>query len=247
MIRRIIVVVALILSVALSATIIVANFAEAEGVMWARVVNDGVYVYATEEDDERLFVAEKSYYLQIFDETERMYFVYVQPDGGNFPVIGGYVYKSQVKLCDVPPIRPAYPAEKLTVTSGSAAVRTSPLPSAKTEIAAVNRQTVCYYGSIESYGSVWYYVYYGGKHGYVNAQDVSAPNIALHPTPLPSKPTVALPSDDTVEPVQPPSDPTPASEILLIVFVVVLAVGLTLALFLPGNLKKKNTVFEQDI
>ena len=38
----------------------------------------------------------------------------------------------------------------------------------------------------------------------------------------------------------------PASEILLTVFVVVLAAGLTLALFLPGNTRKKK-VFEQDI
>lgn len=213
---------------------------------WARVVAEDVYLFVTEDDTQRLFVLEKSYYLQIRQETERMYLVFIIP-GEACPTISGYVLKTQVTLCAVPPLTPYYPAVTVTVQTGSAPLRLSPLPSAASEISALDRQTLHYYGAIESYGSTWYYVYYGGKHGYVNAGDVTAPNVPLHPTPLPSKPTVAPPESTQPEAEPEPQQPAPTSEILLIVFVVLLAVGLTLALFLPGNLKKRTGNVFKDI
>ena len=219
----------------------------AETVSFARITEDDVYLFASESDDQRLFVLEKSYYLQIQAETDRMYFVYIMQNEEDFPLISGYVYKSQVSDCLSAPVAPLYPTEKIAVLGGSAPLRQSPTPSALPVITAVNTQKLSYYGSIVNYGTTWYYVYYGGKFGYVDAETVSAPQISPHPTPLPSRPAVTTPSETEPPTTETPTEPTPTSEILLIVFVVVLAVGVTLALFLPGNLKKKNAVFDQDI
>lgn len=249
MVKRLILVAAILLSVALSTLILFGNFAEAETVEWARITEDDVYLFATESDAQRNFVLEKSYYVEILGETERMYMVAVMQNQTDFPRITGYVYKSQVTLCAVPPVSPYYPTIKLTVTAGSAAIRLSPLSSATAALTATNSQQLSYYGSIISYGKTWYYVQYAGCFGYVDPSLVTPPNVPLHPTPLPSKPAVTPPStqDTDPEPNETQQNATPASEILLIVFVVVLAVGLTLALFLPGNVKKKNNVFDQDI
>lgn len=246
MIKRVILVAAFLLSLALSMLIMLGAIADAETVQWARIVENDVYLFATDIDAQREFVLEKSYYVEILGETERMFFVAVMQNATDFPQITGYVYKSQVALCETTPIAPYYPTLKLTVTGGSASIKLSPLPTADTLLVATNTQQVSYYGSIVSRGETWYYVYYAGKFGYVECSTVTPPNVPLHPTPLPTVPTVTPPAQ-TDEPTEPQTDATPASEILLIVFVVVLAVGLTLALFLPGNIKKKSNVFEQDI
>ncbi len=247
MAKKLILTAAILLSVALSTLILIGSFAEAETVEWARILEDDVYLFATDSDAQRNFVLEKSYYVEILGETERMYLVAVMQNTTDFPRITGYVYKSQVTLCPVPPISPYYPTVKLTVTAGSAALRLSPISSAMSTLTAINSQQLSYYGSIVSYGTTWYYVQYAGSFGYVDSSLVTPPNVPLHPTPLPTKPAVTPPTTQEPEPAEPQKDAAPTSEILLIVFVVVLAVGLTLALFLPGNVKKKNTVFDQDI
>lgn len=229
----------------------VATVAQAETIGWARIVDDDVYLYSTADSDKKTFVLEKSYYVEILDEVDNMYFVAVMQNDTDFPRITGYVYKSQVTLCSVIPIAPYYPTVRITVTGSSATLRLSPLPSASPVLTATNTQQLSYYGEIVSYGTTWYYVYYGGSFGYVEATSVSQPIVPLHPTPLPSKPAATTPSTpSTTEPSEDPtpSSSSPTSEILLIVFVVVLAVGLTLALFLPGNVRKRESnVFEQDI
>ena len=245
---------AFLLSIALCTLILISGFAEAktsgealaETAGWARITEEGVYLYATDSDEHRCFVLEKSYYVRLIDKSERMWRVSVMENDADFPRITGWVYASQVKLCDVPPVAPYYPTERLTVTGSAAAVKLSPLPSAETVLVATNSQRLSYYGSITSYGDKWYYVFCGDVMGYVNASSVTSPVISLHPTPLPQQTTVQT----VTKPQETPpskSSSSPASEILLIVFVAVLAVGLTLALFLPGNVKKKSNVFEQDI
>lgn len=216
---------------------------------WARIIEDDTNLYATEDCTKVMFVLEKSYYVRILSESGGILMVSVMQNETDFPEIIGYVRKSEIELTLVDPIMPYYPTEKLTVTSDSATLRLSPLTSAETVRVATNTQKLSYYGKIEYYGKSWYYVCYVGKFGYVEVGSVSAPNIPLHPTPLrneipsvPSVPSTTIPSDD-----DPTKNAMPTSEILLMVFVILLAVGLTLALFLPGNIKKKDSVFEQDI
>lgn len=241
MLKKILIAVSLLLSVWLFACPFVAR---AQSSDWARIVDDDVYLYSNADGATRCFVLEKSYYVEILGEEDNMYRVSVMQNDRDFPKITGYVYRNSVTPC-APPVAPYYPTEKVTVTRGSASVRLSPTQNAQTEIVALNSQQLSYYGSLLSYGTKWYYVYYGDVLGYVEADTVSAPNILPHPTPLPSKPVVTPPAEQPQQPAE--TAKTPTAEILLIVFVVVLAVGLTLALFLPGNIKKKNSVFETDI
>ena len=223
-------------------------FALGESVGWARIVKDNVYLYAEAESSKQMFILEKSYYVEILDLGDTMLHVSVMQNETNFPQITGYVKRSDVELCAIAPLTPYYPTVRLTVTADSAAVRLSPSTSAGTVITATNTQKVSYYGKLTN-DKNWYYVCFGDKFGYVDATALSNPNVPLHPTPIvtdDTPPASTTPTDPTTDDPTPTQPSAPTSEILLIVFIVLLAVGLTLALFLPGNVKKRN-VFEQDI
>ena len=240
----------LIVATLLSLVISCAKIAHAESENWARITTDNVYLYATTDAKQQLFELAKSYYVSIVDETNSMYQVAVMPqDSDEFVQVIGWAKKSDLTVVSNAPTDPVYPTETLTVTASSVDLKLSPVPSSQTSCAILNLQQVSYYGQISGYGKTWYYVRYAGRFGYVDASCVSQPNISLHPTPLPSAPASSTPTTPPTETTPTPEKETssPTSEILLIVFVVVLAVGLTLALFLPGNFKKKSTVFEQDI
>ena len=218
-------------------------------VKWVRVEEDNLRLYANSDGNKAICQLQKSYYLQVWGEENGMYLVSIMPNEAGFPTITGYVWKGDVKVCDTTPIPPYYPTETLTVNADSAQLRLSPVPSAETVITVTNTQKVSFYGEISSYGQTWYYVCYCGKFGYVPNDTVTKPAIALHPTPLDSA-VVAPPTppnyDTPVEPER--SSGSNVTEIFLIVFVAVLAVGISLALFLPGNLKKRDKdVFDSEI
>lgn len=221
----------------------IAAFAETS-TEWVRVTDDEVRLYANCENSKAIFLLQKSYYLHVLNEENGMYLVSVMQNEKDFPQICGYVWKAEVEKCDEEPLPPYYPTEKVTVNADSAQLRLSPVPSAEIVLTVTNTQTVSFYGEISSYNQKWYYVYYGGKFGYVLANNVTKPVIALHPTPLATEPVVAPPQiDDETETTENNGGVT---EILLILFVIVLAVGICLALFLPGNVKKRE-IFDKDI
>ena len=236
----------LIVAILLSLMITCIKLVYAETSEWARIVSDEVYLYADETGKQKLFQLAKSYYVNVIGRTNDMYQVAVMPDDNDFVQVIGWAYISELTPCASMPVAPVYPTVKLTVTADSVELKLSPVPSANTTCAVLNMQQVCYYGKLTSYSKTWYYVRYAGRFGYVEASAVTAPNLPLHPTPLPNTPASTLPSTDNPTPPENVNS-VPTSEILLIVFVVVLAVGLTLALFLPGNVKKRNNIFEQDI
>lgn len=246
MLKKMLLIIAILLTLVISCS----KFAYAETDDWVRVLNDGIYLYATQDCKQELFELEKSYYANVLSETDTLYQVAVMPENNSeFVQIIGWVKKKDVSKCSAP-ASPCYPTVKLTVTADSVDLRQAPVPSAQVSCAIFNPQQMCYYGTIQSYGKTWYCVRYAGRMGYVEASAVTEPKIQLHPTPLPNTPastTPSTPSKPSTPTPEPTSGNSPASEILLIVFIVVLAVGLTLALFLPGNFKKRSNVFEQDI
>lgn len=217
---------------------------------WARVVKDNVNLYANQNADKVIVTLEKSYYVQILQELSTMYQVTIAGGDSLFPPICGYVRKIEVQPCMSYPVAPTYPTLLITVTGSATLLRLSPLPSAQIVMTATNTQQLCYYGKTNSYGVTWYYVYYCGKFGYVTTEDVSPVNVPLHPTPMPSKPTsvTPLPSENTsTTDDTPPSASqaiSPKAEIMLIVFVVLLAVALTLALFLPNNCAPRQNIVD---
>ena len=221
--------------------------AQAEGTRWARIVRTDTYLYTTEDCSKQLFALEKSYYAEILQELDKTYFVKVVTQDKSFPTLCGYVLKNEVRVQENAPDEPLYPTEKLVVKSNSAMLKLSPTPSAEIVIVASNTQKVCYYGKAVGYGQSWYYVYFAGEFGYVLADDVTQPNIDLHPTPIDipqDKPTVAPPTDD-ITPEVPQEGISPTAEIILTVFVSLLAVAITCSLFLP--VKSKKQVFDGDI
>ena len=229
--------------------------AAAEDVAWVRVTKDGVKLYADQTASKVMFVLEKTYYLQVIGEEGDTYRVTVMENQVDFPTISGCVKKDQVTKCAEQPIAPYYPTVKVTVDTDSAQIKLSPTPSSETVITVTNTQKMAYYGKTYYYDDEWYFVCFCGKFGYVSAQYVTTPVISLHPTPL-DQSVVAPPSDPDV--TNPPSERDPAggnettprmgaAEIILIVFVALLALGVCLALFLPGNLKKKGDVFDSEI
>lgn len=222
--------------------------AVAQDVQWVRITEDDVNLYATCENSKVMFELPKSYYLQVLGEKNGMYNVAIMQNEEDFPQITGYVWKIEVEDCDEPPQPPYYPTEKITVNTDSAQLKLSPVPSAETLITVTNTQTMSFYGETKSYGETWYYVYFAGKFGYVTSDCVTKPIIAMHPTPLPQD--VVVPPTDEIPDIpleeEPDGETGITTEIFLIVFVAILAVSVCLALFLPGNLKKKD-VFDKDL
>lgn len=219
----------------------------AEEAKWARVVRDDTFLYATEDCSKQMFELEKSYYVEILEELAKTYFVKVDCQSKQFPALCGYVLKNEVQTSSESPDNPLYPTEKVIVNGNSAILRLSPTPSAEVVIVASNTQSLCYYGEMVGYGKNWYYVYFAGEFGYVLAEDVTAVNVSLHPTPIEvpqDTPVVAPPSDVVVDTTPEPTI-SPTAEIILTVFVALLAVAITFSLFLP--VKSKKQVFDGDI
>lgn len=219
----------------------------AEEVKWARVTREDTFLYATEDCSKQMFELEKSYYLEILEELAKTYFVKVDCQNKQFPPLCGYVLKNEVRTLSEMPSSPLYPTEKVVVSGNSAILRLSPTPSAEVVVVATNTQSLCYYGEMASYGANWYYVYFAGEFGYVLVEDVTAVKVSLHPTPIDTPqdaPVVAPPSDDVVgDTLEQAISPT--AEIILTVFVALLAVAITFSLFLP--VKSKKQVFDGDI
>lgn len=217
---------------------------------WARIVKEDVNLYADEDCEKLLFTLEKSYYVEILQTLDRVYQVSVMQNQSGFPTLVGYVRKIEATPVEAAPLQPLYPTEQIYVTSDSAQLKLLPLTSSENVIVATTTQKLSYYGKTSYYGKQWYYVYYAGKFGYVEVGNVSKPTIALHPTPLETAKPVIKPQDpddgNQDEPANDSQSKMPAAEIVLIVFVVLLAGGLTLAMFLPDK-GKRTDVFEQDI
>lgn len=231
--------------------------AYAEEAKYVRILDEGVCLFASEGSSKVLFTLEQTYYLEVVEETENSYCVAVMDGSVGYPQIIGYVFKNEVDSQTEVPALPHYPQVKIAVSENSATLRLSPTPSAQVVATALNTQRMSYYGSIFGYDKLWHYVWYCGKFGYVEASEVSAPQISPHPTPLPSKPTVnpVTPSEGK----EPAGDDgnsayvktSPAAEIVMIVFVILLAVTLTTCAFFPFGKKQdgknRRNVFDDDI
>jgi hypothetical protein len=216
------------------------NFASADTYTWVRIMDDATNLYTNPSEIKVTLVLEKSYYLRVLDTLEQFYQVQLFDGANGFLPITGYVLKDKVALCDTIPLSPTYPTVTVTVSANSTALYFSPLNSSQMLIVATNTQQMNFYGRIQQNDITWYYVRYGNVFGYVDSRNVTAPMIALHPTPLPmpEQPPVDEPAN-TEPSEEPTATKVSAAEILMIVFVAFLSVGLVLALFLPQKAERK--------
>ena len=206
---------------------------------YVRVTTEEVKLYTNAETKKVTCLLVQSYYLTVIDRDATFYKVELMDNSNNFPKIVGYVQIDDVEECIEQPELPLYPQVTITVSADSARIQFSPLDTAQTLVIATNTQQMSYYGKfVDQYDNVWYYVYYNGYFGYVKSNQVTQPNVPLHPTPLqPDQPTVEPPTQQENPTTTVPTNPT--NEILLIAFAGILSTCLVLALFLPQQKSKK--------
>ncbi len=211
--------------------------------LWVRITDGNTELYTNASTLKVTCLLEKSYYVKVIDEKSDYYLVELMSNTELFPKITGYVLKNRVTVADSTPQYPYYPTETVKVKENSAPVRFSPLDNAEIMVVATNTQTMSYYGKINGSGKVWYYVYYNNIFGYVESTDVTAPDIQLHPTPLPdeNEPSTPINPDDSGDPTDQLPENDTLAQVLLTVFVILLAVGLVLAMFLPGNIRRNTS------
>lgn len=209
---------------------------------YVRVIDNSTPLYTNADTRKTTCLLHKSYYLMVVSATLDLYQVTIFSDTADFPTISGYVKKDDVLLVDYIPTNPLYPAISLTVTATSANIHFSPKQSSTVEMSAVATQTLKYYGSIVDDGSIWHYVYIAGTHGYILSSKTTSPNVPLHPTPLETdaNTTPTDPDTDGSGGTTPTNPVVSTSEILLIIFVILLSIGLVLVLLVPQRKKQKN-------
>jgi len=215
---------------------------------WVRITKDGVALHPSPSESKTTCLLEKSYYVHAVSQTGEYFRVELFGESDEFTKIVGFVKKDDVETCDETPLAPHYPTVQLTFKS-TAKLHFSPLEESETLFAPLSGQTANYYGKVFSEGKTWLLVNCFDEFGYVEITAVEDFAVPLHPTPLakPADQPEPEPQEQTPQPQTPqetPSQGTQAEEILMIVFVVVLAVCLVAALFLPNREKRRNAQTE---
>lgn len=166
---------------------------------YVRVEKDNVWLYRNpvNSDIEKLFILEKSYYLKAIEAGTLYYTVEIFDNADGFNKIVGYVKRSDVTVCQTTPILPLYPKYTLNVITTSSNLKQIANSSGATVATMLKNQSVKYYGMYTTENNIWYYVRFGLDMGYISSSDVTAPNFALHPTPLPVE---IIPPDPNPEP-----------------------------------------------
>lgn len=215
---------------------------------YVRATNSNTPLYADPSPLKTICLLEKSYYLKVLETTTIYHHVQLSFPDKSYPSIVGYVARDAVLLCDYTPTEPIYPTETVVVNSTNANIYFSPLTTSQLILVATNTQKLKYYGSVKSENQLWYYVYFSGTFGYINSNSVTTPLISLHPTPLEN---IELPPDggdgngdgNTNPDPTTPEKNTAWTEIMLLIFVILLSVGLVLVLFVPKKSDKQQSYF----
>lgn len=214
-------------------------FAGALETQWLRVESKNAYILRTPTNsvDERLFLAEYTYYLRVIGQTNLYYQVVLYDSFDGFYSISGYIRKDEVVLCSDSPTLPLYPKVTATVNVTSCMLYADRDPTSEVLMYALRNQEVYYYGAYENY----LFCRLGDKLGYILTECLIMPDIALHPKPLPvpsittsgnnPSPTVSTPAVVEAEPLSPLS--------ILLPVAVVTAV-LVLVLFMDRRKKRKS-------
>lgn len=225
------------------------GFAFADTPLWVRIVKEGTMLYTNASSNKITCVLEYSYYLKVLSEQGNFYLVELMPNTSTFPKITGYVLISEVEECDAAPVEPTYPTVTIRVSASNAQLFLSPLTTSEVLFSATNTQSLSYYGEIEANGNEWYYVYYCGVFGYVLQNCVTQPAVAAHVTPIKTEEPVVVDTPVDTTPVETEPQQTVVNDnntTYLIVFVVLLACGLMLAVFLPSDKKQNKPVYFEE-
>ncbi len=137
--------------------------ARADVLRYAVAANDGVWFYASENEDERLFLLPESYYVRVLSEEENFSAVEYLVNDPPFRKVVGYCQTAALTFVDFIPARPFLKKEltvSYTLHNGGADFGDRPVFS------EIERSYV-YYGMRYEGGVSYAYVLYEGSFGYI--------------------------------------------------------------------------------
>ena len=193
---------------------------------YARIENEGVYLYKSPDEADGLFALPRSYFVEILGETAQYYYVSYLNDRAEYRAVKGYCKKAEVTPVDYTPQTP-FLEYKITVTyslSGGSIVPDDPLANFTAE--------AVYYGEFNFGTNVYYYVYREGSFGYVPAKSCSTPDYPVNT----EHTTVQTPSNE--DSTSGGTAQGNAVRIVLICTLSVFAIGAVYFLFRPQKAPK---------
>ena len=97
---------ALLLAVLPAAALAAARPARAEEALYARVLEEGVYLYSSADETSGLFILPRSYFVRIESEEDEWYRVLYREGDPDIPPVRGYCKRSEITPVDFIPQTP---------------------------------------------------------------------------------------------------------------------------------------------
>lgn len=218
---------------------------------WVRITEKDVWLYktASSAESEKLFLLQYSYYAKVKEITQNgFYHVEILDNVAGFVKVLGYVPIDKVTPQTETPLSPTYPTVFSTVNQNNIILFSQANVLSNAVCAVYQGQTLSYFGSYPTADKTWYFVRFEQHLCYVDANSVTLPAIALHPTPVHVQ-TVTPPAEET-----PPTDvqddlneqPEPQDnfskwQIVIVALIALSAVVIVVVLFLPAKPKEQKT------
>lgn len=202
------------------------------GVRYARIENSTNIYSSSYENSSTICIAEKSYFVQILNETNHMYKV-------NYNNISGYIKKNDVKEITSTPSTP-YPTNIKIKIGSDCNLRSTPttksqvsnvvctIKAGETNLEFIGR--VFADEAIDFGGTTWYLVRYLGELGYVYNRYISSI------TPIYENPEKFTYLNNSISTIQNPITNTPS--LLLIIIMSIPLLVIILILYAPKKFKK---------
>lgn len=189
-----------------------------------------------------------TYYVKVIEDLGDVY--HVECYGiGSIPALDGYVKKNCLYKDDLDKSSP-YPHK--TIKTSSTAPFYSSISNAEPSMYIFKDREMTYYGFINSTsGTVYYFVDYNGKLGYVSEEFIVPFTIENHPNPLtfltPKEPENESPSLELETPDTEPTTTVMSEQNLLrMVIILLIIIAGFIAVFVSKNPKKREKQTEID-
>lgn len=218
---------------------------------WIRITNQDTWLYknATNNDSDKLFVLQYSYYAKVKETTQNgFYYVEVLDNFGDFVKVFGYVLAQQVEVQSQAPLSPTYPSLFATVSTTNTILFCLPDTTSQSVCVVYQGQILSYFGTYPTRDKTWYLVRMDQTLCYVNADNVNLPAVNLHPTPIVTQTVTPPVQEPSTKEEQIDSNTQNNSQlfkwqITLVAIIALSAVVIVVILFLPAKSKKQKDFF----
>ncbi len=173
------------------ATVLPKKLALAETENYARVLQDGVYIYQDASFQEPLFSIPFGYYLKV--ENSNSGAVKVSYGNGNYPTIYGYARESELTFVDYVPTTP-YSVIKVSTDVNDVLFNDITLQTPYFNVP--KNEILYYYGEIDNGDNILCYVYYFKKLGFIDKTSLNPFTIPDNQDPMPSDGETSSPTDE---------------------------------------------------